>query len=143
MEEQRPKCISRTELYTRVMAAGPILIEWKREREEQARKRQEEEERRQNRRRQKQMDEHRWRQFCAFATDWHERTRLLAFLAEVENRSHAEADSTIAEQNLSEWIVRAQQKIDSLDPFQKGVPGLFEKISGSIPSAHPVWMDAR
>jgi hypothetical protein len=34
-----------------VTAAGPILIEWKREREEQARKRQGEEERRQDRRR--------------------------------------------------------------------------------------------
>jgi hypothetical protein len=95
------------EVVGRIMAAGPILIKWKREQEEQARKRQEEEERRQDRRRQKQMDEHRWRQFCAFATDRHERTRLLAFLAEIANRSHAEADATIAEQQLSEWIAWA------------------------------------
>ncbi len=119
------------------------MIEWERERKEEARKREEEEERRQERRRLKQRDEDRWRQFCAFATDWQERTRLLTFLAEVENRSRAEANATIAEQQLSEWIGWAQQKIDSLDPFQKGVTGLFEKISASIPPAHPAWMDAR
>ena len=48
------------------------------------------------RRRLNQRDEHRWRQSCAFATDWQERTRLLTFLAEVENRSRAEANATIA-----------------------------------------------
>lgn len=127
----------------RIMAAGPILIEWERERKEEARKREEEEERRQERRRLKQRDEHRWRQFCAFATVWQERTRLLTFLAEIENRSHVEADATIAEQQLREWIAWAQQKIESLDPFQEGVAGLFEKISTSIPPAHPAWMDAR
>jgi hypothetical protein len=131
------------EIVGRIMAAGPILIEWERERKEEARKREEEEQRRQERRRLKHRDEHRWRQFCAFATDWHERSRLLAFLAEIENRSHVEAEATIAEQQLSEWIAWAQQKIDSLDPFQEGVAGLFEKISASIPPAHPDWMDAR
>jgi hypothetical protein len=131
------------EIVGRIMAGGPILIEWERERKEEARKREEEEERRQERRCLKQRDEHRWRQFCAFTTDWQERTRLLTFLAEIENRSSAEANATIAEQQLSEWIAWAQQKIDLLDPFQNGVAGLFEKISASIPSAHPVWMDAR
>lgn len=131
------------EVVARIMAAGPILVEWERERKEEARRREEEEERRQERRRLKQRDEHRWRQFCAFATDWQERTRLLTFLAEIERRSHAEANATIAEQQLSEWIVWAQQKIDSLDPLQKGVAGLFEKISTSVPPAHPGWMDAR
>lgn len=127
----------------RIMAAGPILIEWERERKEEARKREEEELRRQERRRLKQRDEERWGQFRAFASDWQERTRLLAFLAEIEKRSHAEANATIAEQQLSEWIAWAKQKIDSLDPFQKGIEGLFEKISASIPAAHQIWMDAR
>ena len=71
------------------------------------------------------------------ATKAFERARLLTFLAEIENRSHVEANATIAEQLLSEWIAWAQQKIDSLDPFQKGAAGLFEKISASIPPAHP------
>lgn len=131
------------EIVGRIIAGGPILIEWERERKEEARKREEEDERRQERRRLKQRDEHRWRQFCAFATDWQERTRLLTFLAEIENRSHVEADATIADQQLSEWIAWAQQKIDSLHPFQKGVAGLFEKISASIPPVHPACMDAR
>ena len=61
------------EIVGRIMAAGPILIEWERERKEEARKRAEEEERRQERRRLKQRDEHRWGQFCAIATDWQER----------------------------------------------------------------------
>lgn len=70
------------------------------------------------------------------ATRAFERARLLTFLAEIENRSHVEANATIAEQLLSEWIAWAQ-KIDPLDPFQDGVARLFEKISASIPPAHP------
>jgi hypothetical protein len=130
------------EIVGRIMAAGPILNEWDRELKEEALKRKEEEERRQERRRLKQRDEHRWRQFCAFATDWQERARLLTFLAEIESRS-AEANATIAEQQLSEWIAWAQQKIDSLDPFQNGIAGLFEKISASIPPSHQSWIDTQ
>jgi hypothetical protein len=131
------------EIVGRIMAAGPILNEWDRELKEEALKRKDEEERRQERRRLKQRDEHRWRQFCAFATDWQERTRLLSFLVEIESRSPAEANATIAEQQLSEWIAWAQQKIDSLDPFQNGIAGLFEKISASIPPSHQSWIDTQ
>ena len=87
------------EIVGRIMAAGPILIEWERERKEEARKCAEEEERRQERRRLKQRDEHRWGQFCAIATDWQERARLLSFLAEIESRCDAEVNVTIAEHN--------------------------------------------
>ena len=52
------------EIVGRIMAAGPILIEWERERKEEARKREEEEKRRQERRRLQQRDENRWRQFA-------------------------------------------------------------------------------
>lgn len=131
------------EIVGRIMAAGPILIEWERERKEEARKRAQEEERRQELRRLKQRDERRWGQFCAIAKDWQERARLLSFLAEIKSRCDAEANVTIAGQKLSEWIAWAQQKIDSLDPFQKGVAGLFEKISASIPPAHSDWIDAQ
>jgi hypothetical protein len=62
---------------------------------------------------------------------------MLNFFAEIDNRSHVEPDATIAEQQLSEWIAWAQQKIDSLYPLKKGVAGLFEKISAPMPPAHP------
>ena len=131
------------EIVGRIMAGGPILIEWERERKEEARKREEEQQRRQELQRLKQRDEQRWRQFCAFATDWQVRTRLLTFLAEIENRSHTEANATIAEQQLSEWIAWAQQKIVSLDPFREDLTGLFQEISASIAPDHPNWLDVR
>jgi len=130
------------EIAGRIMAGGPILIDWRREQEEEARKREEEHARRQELRRLKQMDEDRWRQFCAFATDWQERNRLLAFLAEVQRRSEADADVTIADKKMSEWIAWARQKIDSLDVFESGIAGLFEKISAPIPPTHGHWMDS-
>jgi hypothetical protein len=125
----------------RIVAGGSILIEWEREQREAALKREEDQKRRQEQQRLKQRDEHRWRQFCECANDWQERARLLAFLAEIKNRSRVEANATIAEQRLSEWINWAQHKIDSLDPFEKGITGLFEKISASISPADPAWMD--
>jgi hypothetical protein len=130
------------EIAGRIMAGGPILIDWRREQEEEARKREEEHARRQELRRLKQMDEDRWRQFCAFATDWQERNRLLAFLAEVQRRSEADADVTIADKKMSEWIAWARQKIDSLDVFESGIAGLFERVSAPIPPTHGHWMDS-
>ena len=64
------------------------------------------------------------------------------FLAEVQRRSEADADVTIADKKMSERIAWAQQKIDSLDVFESGIAGLFEKISAPIPPTHGHWMDS-
>lgn len=126
------------EIVGRIMAAGPILIERKREREESARKHREEEERRNERLRLKQIDDRRWGEFRTLAGNWHERAALADFLAEIETRFSVDADSTIAGQKLSEWIAWAQQKIDMLDPFKDGIGGLFEKISNRAGSGYTI-----
>ncbi len=111
-----------------IMAAGPIIVEQKREWEEQRRRHREEEERRHERQRLRQLDERRWSQFQGAAAAWHERTELLAFLVEVKCRFNADSGAT-ADRQLSEWIAWAEQKVDSLDPFKNGLGGLFEKVA--------------
>ncbi len=78
------------EIVGAIIGAGPILVERLREQEESARRYREEEARRYERRRLKEIDERRWTQFREGAADWEERTRLLAFVAELQRRLEAE-----------------------------------------------------
>lgn len=116
------------EIVGRIMAAGPIIIEQKREREEWTRRRKEEEDRRYERQRQRQIEEHRWGQFCATAAQWEEHRKLLNLLAEVKSRFTPDSDATIAGRQVSEWIAWAERRIDAHNPFRSGLGGLFENF---------------
>jgi hypothetical protein len=117
------------EIVGAVIGAGPILVEREREREESARRHREEEARRYERQRLKEIDQQRWARFQKQAANWEERAKLLAFIAELRNRLEAEGDIMVGERRLNEWIAWVQEKIDALDPFRQGLPGLFEFIS--------------
>jgi hypothetical protein len=117
------------EIVGAIIAAGPVLAEQQREREESARRYREEEARRYERQRLKEIDTRRWTRLRERAVHWEERTRLLAFITEVQRRSEAEGDTQAGDRQLSEWITWAQEKINALDPFSQGLIGLFESIS--------------
>ncbi len=116
------------EIVGALIGAGPLLTEQQREREESARRYREEEGRRYERQRLKEIDTRRWTRFRERAVDWEERARLLAFVAELQRRLEAEGDTLVGDRELSEWITWAQEKIDALDPFSRGLSGLFESI---------------
>lgn len=111
-----------------IIGAGPILEEQQREREESARRYRKEETRRYERQRLTEIDERRWTRFRERADDWEERTKLLTFTAELQKRLEAEGDAQVGDRQLSQWIAWAQEKIDALDPFNRGLLGLFESI---------------
>jgi hypothetical protein len=117
------------EIVGAIIRAGPILVEQLREQEDRARRYREEEARRYERQRLKEIDERRWTQFRAGAADWEERAGLLAFVAELQRRLEAEGDTKVGDRQLAEWIAWAQEKIDALDPFRRGLYGLFESIA--------------
>ncbi|ESY64011.1 hypothetical protein X743_32100 [Mesorhizobium sp. LNHC252B00] len=116
------------EIVGTVVAAGPILTERQREREETARRYREEAARRYERQRLKEIDERRWTRFREQATDWEERARLLLFVAELRRRLEVEGDIRVDDRQLSQWIAWAQEKVDALDPFGQGLAKLFESI---------------
>lgn len=55
----------------------------------------------------------------------------MAFIDELRHRLQIEGDTTIEDRPLSEWIVWAEERALSLDPFQNGLKGLFETISSA------------
>ena len=112
-----------------IMAAGPILEQKKRDREESERRYREAEARRYEARRLKEIDDKRWQKFREFAANWEERDRLLAFISEIEKRACDEVEITFAGNSLADWIGWAKARALALDPFQQGVAGLFETIS--------------
>jgi hypothetical protein len=111
-----------------IIGAGPILVEQQRDREESARRYREEEARRYERQRLREIDERRWTRFRERADDWEERTKLLAFTAELQRRLEIEGDAQVGDRQLSQWVAWAKERIDALDPFNRGLPGLFESI---------------
>ena len=112
-----------------IMAAGPVLEQMKREREEQQKRYHEQEARRAEARRLREIDEKRWARFREFAVNWDDRKILLAFLAEIEARLASEGDVTVADRPLSEWVAWARAKTEALDPFRTGTAELFQTIA--------------
>lgn len=113
----------------RIMAAGPILEQKKREHEEWQRQSREAQARREEAQRLKEVDDKRWNEFRAFAENWEERRKLLAFIAEVEARAASEDAPVIAERDLVDWIAWAREHAEMLDPLRHGAAGMFEAVA--------------
>lgn len=120
------------EIVGRIIGAAPLLAEQEREREERERRYQEEAARRYEQQRLKEIDDLRWSRFQQGAARWGEQSRLLGFVAELERRLEAEGDSEIGERRLSEWIARARERIEALDPLARGVRGFFDSVTSAF-----------
>ena len=112
-----------------IMAAGPILEQAKRERDERDRLYREEEARRYEARRLKVIDDKRWAKFTEYAAQWDERARLLPFLVEIETRLASEGDKSLGDRSLGDWLAWTRDRIETLDPFDEGVAGMFGTIA--------------
>ena len=119
------------DIISAIIAAGPLLAEAAREREERHRRYEQEQAERRERQRQQEIDHRRWSRFQDHAENWRARARLLVFIEELRHRLQIEGDADIEGRPLSEWIVWAEERALSLDPFQNGLKGLFETISSA------------
>ncbi|WP_244608117.1 hypothetical protein [Bradyrhizobium algeriense] len=112
-----------------IIAAGPILEQAKREREEQQQRYREEEVRRYEARRLREIEEKRWSRFREFSSNWDERAKLLRFLTEIEARLVAEGDVIVEGRLLSDWVSWATVRAEALDPLKAGAASMFAAIS--------------
>lgn len=126
------------EISTAIISAGKALVQFRQDREQAEHRRREDEARRQELRRVKQIEDGRWARFDKSADDWERRARLVAFVGEIKKRIALEGDAEIAGQGATEWVQWAEAKIAALDPFGRGVVGLFEAVLGpSEPQGNP------
>jgi len=112
-----------------IIAAGPILAQVEREREESEKRSREEQARRYEARRLRELEERRWSRFRKLFSDWEERARLLSFLTEIEERFLSEGDVIVDGRPLSNWISWAKDRTDALDPLEEGAAAMFATIS--------------
>jgi hypothetical protein len=112
-----------------IVAAGPILEQAKREREEQQQRYREEEARRYEARRLREFEEKRWVRFRELSSSWDERAKLLQFLAEIEARLVADGDVVVEGRLLSDWVSWATERAEALNPLRAGPASMFAAIS--------------
>lgn len=116
------------EIAAAIVEAGPRLVAWRAELEQQRLESQRREQERYERQRKREQEERRWQFFRASAVDWQEKQRLDEFITELEHRLAAEGDGLIDGQLLSAWLAWARERSAGLDPFSDGVSGFFDRL---------------
>lgn len=110
------------------VAAGPLLVQQRKEREAAERERHLAEKRRYEEQQRRKRDANRWRKFRELAQDWRELATARDFLMalrSVATDSSVEIDGRCVE----EWIAWAEEWLQRTDPTANGVDGVFKQVA--------------
>lgn len=116
------------EIVATIMAAGPLLVEQRRQREEAERQRRIAEQQRYEEQQRRKRDNNRWRRFVDLAKDWRELELARAFLAAVK-QAEIDREKEIGGRKLGEWLSWAEERISMTDPINAGAEALFDSIA--------------
>ena len=122
MEELLP------EIVATFIAAGPLLAEQRRVREEQARLHAIAEQHREQERQKRKQDQNRWRRLVQIAGGWREVQVARDFIAAMRALPVPEG-LMIDDQPIEEWLIWAEQHLESANPLSHGVDGIFKDIA--------------
>ena len=123
MEELLPEIIAT------FIAAGPLLAEQRRVREEQARLHAIAEQRREQERQKRKQDQNRWRRLVQIAGAWREVEVARDFIAAMRALPAPEREQLIDGQPFEEWLLWAEQHLESANPLSHGLEGIFKDIA--------------
>lgn len=110
------------------VAAGPSLVQQRKDREAAERERQLADQRRYEEQRRRRRDANCWRRFRQLAQDWHELAAVRDFLAALRSMDvipTAEIDG----RSVEEWIAWAEEWLQRADPTARGVGSFFEQVA--------------
>lgn len=110
------------------VAAGPLLVQQRKDREAAERERHLAEKRRYEEQQRRKRDANRWRKFRELAQDWRELATARDFLMalrSVATDSSVEIDGRCVE----EWIAWAEEWLQRTDPTANGVDGVFKQVA--------------
>lgn len=110
------------------VAAGPLLVQQRKEREAAERERQLAEQRRYEEQRRRKRDANRWRCFRELAQDWHELAAVRDFLMALRSMDTTAA-AEIDGHSIEDWIAWAEEWLQRADPTVNGVDGVFTQIA--------------
>lgn len=110
------------------VAAGPLLVQQRKDREAAERERQLAEQRRYEEQRRRKRDANRWRRFRELAQDWHEFAALREFLTALRSMD-SPSTAEIGSRSVKQWIVWAEEWLQRADPTANGVDGVFKQVA--------------
>lgn len=110
------------------VAAGPLLVQRRREREAAERERQLAERRRYEEQQRRKCDANRWRHFREVAQDWRELSTARDFLNMLRSMD-ADPSIEVDGRSLGDWLTWAENRLQSADPLANGPEDLFRRIA--------------
>lgn len=126
--ERQPMESMLPDILATFLAAGPLLVQQRKDREAAERERQLAEARRYEEQRRRKRDANRWRRFREFAQDWRELAAVRDFLTKLRSMD-AMSVTEIDGRSVEEWIVWAEEWLRRSDPTADGVDGMFRQIA--------------
>lgn len=126
--EKQPMESMLPDILATFVAAGPLLVHQRQDREAAERERQLAEQRSYEEQRRRKRDTNRWRCFRELAHDWHELAAVRDFLTtlrSMDTTSAAEVDG----RSVEEWIAWAEEWLQRADPTAGGVDGVFKQVA--------------
>lgn len=110
------------------VAAGPLLVQQRREREAAERERQLAERRRYEEQQRRKRDANRWRHFREIALDWRELAAARDFLSTLRSMD-VDPSIEIDGRSLDDWLTWAEDWLKRADPTVGGLHGVFRRIA--------------
>lgn len=110
------------------VAAGPLLVQQRKDREAAERERQLAEKHRYEEQQRRKRDANRWRKFRELAQDWQELAVVRDFLTELRSMD-TDSAAEIDGRRVEEWIAWAEDWLQLADPTANGVDGIFKEVA--------------
>jgi hypothetical protein len=116
------------EILGALIAAGPLLVQLRRQREEAEHLRRIEERRRYEEAERKRLDDNRWRRFLESVAQWREAQVAREFIAMIDRLVAAEDGGPEAAE-IASWLAWLHDRVEEHDPLHGGVRGVFVALS--------------
>lgn len=126
--EKQPMDTMLPDIVATFVAAGPLLVQQRKDREAAERERQLAEQRRYEEERRRKRDANRWRRFKEMAQDWRELATVRDFLATLRSMN-VDPSTEIEGQSVAEWIAWGDNWLQRADPTVNGVDIVFRQIA--------------
>lgn len=127
-KEEEPLGDRIAEIASVIVAAGPLLVEERRQREEQERLRQIEEQRRHEEQQRRRADRNRWRRFLELAARHGEAERARTLLSTLL-KSEFDPAAVIDGRPISEWVQWTRSWIERHDVAVRGPASVFKELA--------------
>ncbi|TPL20962.1 hypothetical protein FJ945_19650 [Mesorhizobium sp. B2-4-9] len=126
--EKQPMETMLPDILATFVAAGPLLVQQRKDREAAERERQLAERRRYEEQQRRKRDANRWRRFRELARDWYELAAVREFLTALRSMPNTPA-AVVDGRSVEEWIAWADEWLQRADPTSDGVDGVFEAVA--------------